>query len=1024
MKKKTRFLFSFIIALAAIFSLGIFNPKSTTSADAAGEKITIIYDIQYIDATYIDGATEVQIDINTSLDKFLYIALDEQALVGWATLENPDVPIPLSTVFEHDTTLRPILANKTYNYTITQTGSGITATASTDYSGFSYTVTGNNTSLSNVITLINDDHPNVSNTTPSCLNFNNFTLNEGETIVVSDPSVITGNFVSNSALPVFTIRPENTNYDIVFENVNITANNTTTLISAENRFTYTTPLTLRDCSLNSTSATNALLLGSKTILTLEGNVAHSTEYLYEHISGLTLNLNNSPLNVNNPIKIALGIADGSTGSDFYAATNIYPGDTENLLFVATNDAFKYIFSTFGTAYGYNLIASTALNLNLIPNGGNYKAGYTLPTYNYWATAQKPLPTALNIEKASTTFGGWFGKLTITETEQTTYLLPTNTYYFDTVALNSFLTNGADISQIATYFKTSLQDFDIANAFTNYAYASEASASNAWAELFVSRQQAPELIAKWNNLTYTITFDSNGGSPVEPLSVTFEELITLPTSPTKTGYTFDCWCTDSATQTPFTSTHMEGRNFTLYAKWNPILYTVTFIPNNGQETITTTQAYNAEISLPTTLSKQGHDFVGWFTDATFENAFTLVTVPLNGITLYAKWEAKLYNVLVVLGGKGTNYSIPVQYGTTLAQPQTPQSIGYVFNGWFADQEFNTPFNFESPIVANNTTIYANWIVNTYTLTLIKNNSTGNETFVYDYNAKINTPNQPTKKGYAFTGWYIDANCTTQFNFETLMPNSDLTLYAGWNAKTVISLELAKQTQNAKNQNGYSVPTNITGFVIEYKVSGAWTTTAPTKIGTYDVRVFRAEDNNYAEFNQIIEDGFEVKQSVLKLTWLAVACYALFLFEIIMIIIVKILRKKKRTQTIIVPSIVLPFGIIDKTEFVLVAVSIVLALFGFIYLVVELVKLHRTVPLPPEKDTKYDNRALIEKRGDKSQDASISSNVNNLLKSEGFYVKDFSKDDNYKIEENIIERADDIYTGKASTDIDIDDDDYSN
>jgi uncharacterized repeat protein (TIGR02543 family) len=80
-------------------------------------------------------------------------------------------------------------------------------------------------------------------------------------------------------------------------------------------------------------------------------------------------------------------------------------------------------------------------------------------------------------------------------------------------------------------------------------------------------------AKWKTegenevQTYTITFNSNGGSSVTAITKEAGESITEPTAPTKAGYTFDGWYTDNNTfQNEYTFTTMPEESFTLYAKW--------------------------------------------------------------------------------------------------------------------------------------------------------------------------------------------------------------------------------------------------------------------------------------------------------------------------------------------------------------------------------------------------------------------------------------------------------------------------
>ena len=71
--------------------------------------------------------------------------------------------------------------------------------------------------------------------------------------------------------------------------------------------------------------------------------------------------------------------------------------------------------------------------------------------------------------------------------------------------------------------------------------------------------------------YTITFDSKGGSAVQPIKASAGAAITAPTDPTKDGFVFAGWyeSTDGGTtlsDTAFSFSYMPARVFTLYAKW--------------------------------------------------------------------------------------------------------------------------------------------------------------------------------------------------------------------------------------------------------------------------------------------------------------------------------------------------------------------------------------------------------------------------------------------------------------------------
>lgn len=151
---------------------------------------------------------------------------------------------------------------------------------------------------------------------------------------------------------------------------------------------------------------------------------------------------------------------------------------------------------------------------------------------------------------------------------------------------------------------------------------------------------------------TVTFDSNGGSEVDPITCNKGSTITLPEPPTKEGFEFDGWFIDDGTFTnTFTeSTEVTG-DITVYAKWVEI-FTVTFDSNGGSEVDPITCEKDSTITLPEPPTKEGHVFGGWFIDdETFTNAFTESTEVTADITVFAKWTAETSESGSGSGGNG-------------------------------------------------------------------------------------------------------------------------------------------------------------------------------------------------------------------------------------------------------------------------------------------------------------------------------------------------------------------------------------
>jgi len=130
-------------------------------------------------------------------------------------------------------------------------------------------------------------------------------------------------------------------------------------------------------------------------------------------------------------------------------------------------------------------------------------------------------------------------------------------------------------------------------------------------------------AKWKVNQYTITFDTNGGSEITPITQDYGTAITAPTNPTREGYTFIGW--DKAI--PAT---MPAENMTITAKWKVNQYTITFDSNGGSEIAPITQDYGTAITAPADPTREGYTFIGW------DKAIP-ATMPAEDLTITAQWR---------------------------------------------------------------------------------------------------------------------------------------------------------------------------------------------------------------------------------------------------------------------------------------------------------------------------------------------------------------------------------------------------
>ena len=132
-----------------------------------------------------------------------------------------------------------------------------------------------------------------------------------------------------------------------------------------------------------------------------------------------------------------------------------------------------------------------------------------------------------------------------------------------------------------------------------------------------------LYAKWTANTYTITFDTAGGSEIAPITQDYGTNITAPADPTREGYTFTGWDRDI----PET---MPAENMTVTAQWEVNQYTITFDTAGGSEIAPITQDYGTAITVPADPTREGYTFTGWDKEIP-------ETMPAENITLKARWK---------------------------------------------------------------------------------------------------------------------------------------------------------------------------------------------------------------------------------------------------------------------------------------------------------------------------------------------------------------------------------------------------
>ena len=385
----------------------------------------------------------------------------------------------------------------------------------------------------------------------------------------------------------------------------------------------------------------------------------------------------------------------------------------------------------------------AVTLNT--NGGTIADGKDVTGYTYGVGAT--LPT--DVTRTGYTFKGWYDNENLTGSPVTAIggTEMGNKEYWAKWEINqytiTFDTNGgSEIAPITQDYGTEITAPDNP---TRKGYTFKG-----WDKEIPETMPADNITVKaqWGINQYTITFDTNGGNEIAPITQDYGTEITVPADPTRKGYTFKGW----DKEIPET---MPADNITVKAQWEINQYTITFDTNGGSEIAPITQDYGTEITAPDKPTRKGYTFKGWDKEIP-------ETMPAENITVKAQWETNQYTIAFDTNGGSEIVPITQDYGTEITAPNNPTRKGYTFMGW--DKEI------PKTMPAENITVKAQWKINQYTITFDTNGGSEIAPITQDYGTKITAPDNPTRKGYTFKGWDKEIPET--------MPAENITITARW------------------------------------------------------------------------------------------------------------------------------------------------------------------------------------------------------------------------------------------------------
>ncbi len=356
------------------------------------------------------------------------------------------------------------------------------------------------------------------------------------------------------------------------------------------------------------------------------------------------------------------------------------------------------------------------------------------------------------------------------------------------------------------------------------------------------------------ITYTLTFDNGqagatgtmaiAGS-MESITLTYDDPKNLPaTGFSRTGYDFLGWSTTVNGDVVYADQAVvenlateQGAEVTIYAKWQPIVYSITYDLAGGAVASANPAEYTIESADFTLVNptKLGYTFTGWEgTDLTEKTVAVTVTTGHYGDRAYtATWEPNPYKVhFDINGGNGGTMADQIHiYDSELALTENAFTrTGYTFKEWNSKADGSGTVYTDKQTVKNLTavrdeviTMYAQWTPNPYQVAFNANNGEGtmaNQDFIYDAEQAL-TENAFTRTGYTFEGWNTAADGSgtayadkAKVKNLTAELNGIVNVYAQWKVITYnLTYDLAGGALAAGDENPASFNIETPTFTLK-------------------------------------------------------------------------------------------------------------------------------------------------------------------------------------------------------------------
>ena len=337
---------------------------------------------------------------------------------------------------------------------------------------------------------------------------------------------------------------------------------------------------------------------------------------------------------------------------------------------------------------------------------------------------------------------------------------------------------------------------------------------------ISSSEDKTIYVKCNPNTYTITFDTDGGTTVNSKTVTYDSKIGEITNPTKTGYNFGGWYLDTESITS-ESVYKYAKDITIKAKWtegtntkytvNYYLQTIDKTYGSATESIVYTGTTNK------TVEAELKTYEGFVTPS--KQTVKILADGSAKVDYY--YERKELKVTFINGS--TKKEVKYLYGK---ENQAFTNNGFTKTGYtltgYSDKE-NGSKNYEVTNTVNgefidtnypSKTLYAVFTANTYKVVFNNNGGSGTKTELtctYDKDCTLSTEGF-TKEGYTISGWSKTSEGEIEYTADATVRNlaetGSITLYAKWSANTYTITYNANGGTGSMNKTTCVYDTNCT------------------------------------------------------------------------------------------------------------------------------------------------------------------------------------------------------------------------